>query len=240
MTRYILLLLFILSLSTICLTQTPKPTPDPEKYKNDPEYRQKWKEFEEKYAEVTAANKKIEELNKKVNAFLVAGVAAFNAKNYTLAVEKFDDAIKADDFWPAHLTLLSNKSGALQALGVEIYNNGVRTKSPTAAEAIKYLKQAIECLDQAFLITVIHKDETDPSWQQLISENRVKLIRARSTAWRIYGTMDPSQIPAAIIAIESYIAIETDKDLKAAALKDLETLRSKAVRLGGLDPNYKN
>jgi len=94
----------------------------------------KREELAKKNAEIEAKNKKIEESNKVVTDAFKAGNVALNAKNYDEAIKQYDIGLAAD---PEQAALLTNKSAALKARGVDKYNAGIKNKDAAATEAAK-------------------------------------------------------------------------------------------------------
>ena len=86
-------------------------------------------ELVRKNAEIEAKNKKIEESNTVVARTFTAGNAALEAKNYDEAIKQYDEGIAADPEQPA---LLTQKSAALKARGVERYNAAITSKDEAA------------------------------------------------------------------------------------------------------------
>src|SRR5229473_2211009 len=70
-------------------------------------------------------NKKNENINKVVGEAFKAGNAALSAKNYDEALKQYDLGLAAD---PEQPSLLTNKTLALKARGVDRYNAAIQTK----------------------------------------------------------------------------------------------------------------
>src|SRR5688500_18794021 len=101
-------LICMLLLTAICAFSTfAQQTSIP---KSEPEEIDKTQlDYQKKLAEIDTRNKQITENNLKVQNALNDGIIAFKAKNYNLAIEKFDDAIKLDpDYWGTAPVLLTN------------------------------------------------------------------------------------------------------------------------------------
>jgi tetratricopeptide (TPR) repeat protein len=215
-----------LSVPIICGAQTPKPTPDKERAKVDAEYRRKHEELEKKLAEDAAKVKEFNEKREKIKVLLDAGLKAFNEKDYQLAVNKFNEALQSTDFWPEQVTLLSNKSSALLMIGIEKTNGGTRQ------QAYPYMQESIDCLDKVLQLVEINKGAVEPDRQKIITANRYLAARARAENYYLFASVNSSQIPKAIAALDSYIKIETDGQLKATAIENLQTLKSRLADKG--------
>lgn len=114
-------LICVLILMAICIVSTTaQQDSTPKTDAADKEKAQL--EYQKKLAETEARNKQIIENNLKVQMALSDGIIAFNAKNYNLAIEKFDEAIKLDpDYWGTAPVLLTNKAMVLRTIGVNKY-----------------------------------------------------------------------------------------------------------------------
>ncbi|RMG02125.1 MAG: hypothetical protein D6735_10740, partial [Acidobacteria bacterium] len=78
------------------------------------EQKKQLAEEEKKRQEIEAKNKKIEETNAIIRKALQEGIDALNAKNYDLAITKFDEGINADpEYAGSAPVLLNNKAVAL-------------------------------------------------------------------------------------------------------------------------------
>src|ERR1043166_9924686 len=96
------------------------------------EAKAKREELEKKNAEITEKNKKIAESNQVVTDSFKAGNAALTAKNFDEAIKQYDTGLAADPEQPA---LLTNKSIALKARGVDKYNAAIQNKDDAARTA---------------------------------------------------------------------------------------------------------
>src|SRR6266436_4793703 len=85
----------------------------------------KREEIAKKNAEIEAKNKKIEASNQAVTDAFKAGNVALNSKNYDEAIKQYDVGLAAD---PEQAALLTNKSAALKARGVDKYNAAIQNK----------------------------------------------------------------------------------------------------------------
>src|SRR5215204_6742519 len=98
-------------------------------------------ELEKKNAEITASNRKAEDTNKTVNAALKAGAAAFEAKNYDVAITEFDKGVEADpDFAGSAPVLLNYKGVALQKRALAAYTSSSGADAAAKLAALEKMK----------------------------------------------------------------------------------------------------
>jgi tetratricopeptide (TPR) repeat protein len=97
-------------------------------------------------AENEAQKKKIETENASVTKSLADGNAAFNSKNYDLAITKYDEGIAANpDYAGSASVLLNNKGVALKNRAIDNYNKAIKsTDAAVKTEALGKVKQDLE------------------------------------------------------------------------------------------------
>lgn len=179
-------------------------------------------------AEYEAQKKDIEEKNSKAlksheiaTAALKDGNDAFNAKNYDLAITKYDEGIATDpEFVGSAPTFYTNRAAALIARSVDRYNKVVKSTDPTEKVegfglARKDLADSADGLLKAWNIikNAAAADAPDPMI-------KLGVLRAsRDTFRKAVQTeqVDPTVIEAAKILIPEYISVETDAAKKAEA-----------------------
>ncbi|MGI8787906.1 MAG: tetratricopeptide repeat protein [Pyrinomonadaceae bacterium] len=109
------------------------------------EQKKAQEEFQKKNEEITTKNKKIENNNTIVNNSLTEGGKAFNARNYDLAIAKYDEGINADpDFEGTAPVLLNNKSAALINRAIDKYNAAIRGDPAGKSAALELVKKDLE------------------------------------------------------------------------------------------------
>ena len=181
-------------------------------------------ELKKKNEEIAAANKKATDTNQIVGDSFKAGNAALSSKNYDEAVKQYDIGLAAD---PEQAALLTNKSAALKARGVDKYNAAIQTKDDAARtagiEAAKGdFKEAAEAADKAVEILKKEPAATDPTDQKRHEANKYAALAVRAEAYRLYVSKgDPSKADGGIAAFQDYIAAETDAAKKSKAQLDL-------------------
>lgn len=175
-------------------------------------------------AEIEAKNKKIEESNVVVARTFTAGNAALEAKNYDEAIKQYEEGIAADPNQPA---LLTQKSVALKARGVDRYNAAITSKDEAAKapgiEAAKGdFRGSAEAIKQAIDLLKARPTTTDPQDQARFDANKLAALSTRAEAMRLFVTkVDQSQVDAGQAAYEEYLAAETDVARKTTAQKGL-------------------
>ncbi len=180
----------------------------------------KREELAKKNAEIETKNKKIEESNKVISEAFKAGNVALNAKNYDEAIKQYDIGLAAD---PEQAALLTNKSAALKARGVDKYNAGIKDKDAAATESAKAdFKVAAEAVNAAADLLKKEPAATDPAEQKQQQANKYAAFSVRAEAMRLYVTKtDPTQADAGAAAFQDYISVETDPAKKSRAQLDL-------------------
>ena len=180
----------------------------------------KREELAKKNAEIETKNKKIEESNKVISEAFKAGNVALNAKNYDEAIKQYDIGLAAD---PEQAALLTNKSAALKARGVDKYNAGIKDKDAAATESAKAdFKAAAEAANAAADLLKKEAAATDPAEQKQQQANKYAAFSVRAEAMRLYVTKtDPTQADAGAAAFQDYISVETDPAKKSRAQLDL-------------------
>lgn len=181
-------------------------------------------EYQKKLAEAEAKNKEIESKNVLIQRTLKEGTDAFNAKNYDLAVAKFNEGIAADpDFVGSAPILLNNKGITLKIVAVEEYNRGVKSTDPTAkADAIGKAKEHLEQARDAFAHSwdVLKKaPPANAADQANYDKTKYDALNGLADTYRILvitkaGITKTSDVKE---AFDAYMAVETDPAKKAKA-----------------------
>jgi len=188
------------------------------------EDKAKREELIRKNAEIEASNKKAENTNQIVGDAFKAGNAALTAKNYDEAVKQYDMGLAAD---PEQAALLTNRSAALKARGVDKYNAAIQSKDDAAKtsgiESAKAdFKSAAESADKAAEFIKKEPAATDPNDQKRHESNKYAALSVRAEAYRLYVSKgDATKADAGIAAFQDYIAVETDPAQKSKAQLDL-------------------
>lgn len=199
--------------------QTTEPTAEQKKQQE---------EYNKKLTEVNEKNKKIEETNKIVNATLKEGGAAYDAKNYDLAISKFDEGYKADpDFVGSAPVLLNNKSLALIGRATDSYNKTVKTTDEASKTSLKESakKDLMEVVASSDRVLELLKGatSTDPNVQKNYEANKFLALTNRKNGYRLLAQtgLERSKGKESLTAFQEYLAVETDPAKKAKAQLDL-------------------
>lgn len=181
--------------------------------------------------DIIESNRLTAENNRQINQALADGVTAFRAKNYRLAIEKFEAGYRlAPDYWGTAPTLLNNKAIALRLFGVEIYNLALKEKRNAAREARGYFQDAVLALKESKKIlenTALPADETQKAF---IENTLFTAIKELAESYRLLTITDPSRRNEAIEAYKNYIKIEKDETLRLRAEENLRKLQPRFKR----------
>jgi uncharacterized protein YlxP (DUF503 family) len=179
-------------------------------------------------------NKVVGDAFKAGNVALNAGGTADKANNHEEAIKLYGDAVQQYDTGLAadadQPSLLTNKSSALKARGVDKYNAAIKMKDDDASKAAKEagieaaktdFKAAADAANKAADLIKKVPAATDPEEQKNQTANKYAALNVRAEAMRLFATKaDASQADAAGAAFDDYIAVETDPAKKARAQMD--------------------
>ena len=178
--------------------------------------------------ELKKENEKNLNINKVVGEAFKAGNAALSAKNYDEAIRQYDTGLAAD---PEQPSLLTNKTLALKARGVDKYNAAIQMGDDDANKAAKAaglesaktdFKASADAANKAADLIKKVPAATDPEEQKQQTVNKYATMSARAEAMRLFVTKaDANQADAAAAAFEDYIAVETDPAKKSKAQLDM-------------------
>ncbi len=198
-------------------------------------------EYEAKVAEITAKNEKAAKNYDAVNLLLKEGADAVNAKNYDLAIAKYDEGITIEpNFVGSTPVLLNNRGTSLRLRAVETYNKSVKL-TEVSEKIAGYNKAKQDILDAADSHMRAWKmaneapatEIKDPAFNE---GNKLNATREAKEAFRIAVAteqVDPGVIEAAKVMIPQYIALEPDAAKKAGAMLIMADL----YRVVGDSPN---
>lgn len=223
MNKILLIAALGLSIGLDARAQSASPFPEPARdEKSREEYRRKVAEVEEK-------NRRIAETNRKVKQALADGAKAYEEKNYRLALEKFDEGYNLNPvYWGTAPVMLNNKAMALIQLGVENYNEAVKTKRDSKLlESNRFFLDAIGYLKLSREILISAPSNEDEAGRAQIELTRYVCAKELAQAFRLLVLTDETRIREAIEAFADYLRLETDPLLKEQAEKHLRNLKSK-------------
>jgi tetratricopeptide (TPR) repeat protein len=206
--------------------------------KESAEDRKKREELEAKNKEIMASNEKNSKINEVVGRTFKAGNEslrlageALKANNHAEATKLYGDAVAlyneglaADAEQPA---ILTNKSVALKARGVEQYNAAITSKDEAAKTsgveaAKKDFRDAAEAANKAVELIKAQTVPTEEAALKNYNSNKYFALASRAEAMRLLvSKVDPTQADAGLTAFQEYIAAETDPVKKAKAQIDV-------------------
>lgn len=179
-------------------------------------------EYEKKKAEVEAGNKKITESNAVVKASLEEGNKAFDAKNYDLAVAKYDEGVNASpDFIGSAPVLLNNKATVLVIRATDNYNKAVKAGAEAKTAAMPGIKKDYEdaaaSADKA--LAILKTAPAGDANQKNYDGQKAAALVQRKEAYRLMAKTgaDRSKGKEAAVAFQEYLAVEADPKKKADA-----------------------
>jgi len=186
-----------------------------------------------KIEEINNRNKQAEQSNAVIKRAVEEGNKAYEAKNYDLALAKYDEGINASpDFVGSAPVLLRNKAIVLRNRAIEKYKQSTTPESKKAAmdSISKDLLDSATSLERAVQIlkTATPTDTGTAQTKILVNSDLVETYRLL-----IQATANSTKGKEALTALENYTATETD------AAKKLKTQMglADALRLAGDSEN---
>lgn len=194
-------------------------------------------ELEKKNAEINAANQKIQAGDETARKAAAEGRAALEAKNWDVAIAKFNEGVAAvPDFVGSTPILLAGKMLAHKGKGFDLYIAGAKVSDPTArlakyGEAKKEYNDGLAAYAQAVDIVKKAGPATDPREQAQRKSLMTDLYGAAIEIHRLMavGQVDTSRAAEAEVIIKESIADETDPAKKAKA----QTILGDIMRASG-------
>lgn len=177
--------------------------------------------------EVNEGNKKIENAQAVINSSLAEGFKAMGAKNYDLAIAKYDEGYKASPtFVGSAPVLLNNKATALVERAIALYNQNTQVADTNQKVANKIkIKQdfsdAVDAYNTSWLL-IKNNTSTEVSAQNIAATKMQTLNGAQSAIASMVATdgIDSAKSDLAGALAQEYIGAESDqaKKLKAQTL----------------------
>jgi len=175
-------------------------------------------EFEKKKAEVESNNARIQEENKIIEASLKEGNDAFTAKNWDVAVAKYDAGINANPtFAGSAPVLLNNRGAALRERAVKTYNENVKaTDASVKVAAFGKVKADLgEAADGYHKAWTIMKNAsaTDIADPKVKETQMANAVRGAADTFRLMAQteqVDETKIALAKEMLPEYQTMETD------------------------------
>ncbi len=176
-------------------------------------------------AEYEVKKKKVESETSTIQDSMKAGNAAFDSKNYDVAIAEYDKGIQANPtFIGSAPSLLNNKAISLSSRGVDTYNIAVKMTDATAkaqnyAKVTKDFADSLEAYNSSWMILknapateITNKQNYDTNKQQTLNgvRNVVKYMIQTEK-------VDPAKLPLITTLLGEYLAFETDAVKKTEA-----------------------
>lgn len=181
-------------------------------------------EYEAKVKEVTERNAKIEAETKVIEAALKDGNDAFTAKNWDLAISKYDEGINANPTYAGSApVLMNNKGAALRERAVATYNANVRSADPAAKVAAfgKVKADLGEAADAHYKAWNLLKNAPANEVPAANKEAQIATaVKGAADTFRLMALteqVDETKIPAAKEMLTAYQGIETDAAKKESS-----------------------
>ena len=182
-------------------------------------------EYQAKVKDVTSKNDKIKADTEIVTKALQAGNDAYNAKNFDLAITKYDEGISTvPDFVGMTPVLLNNKAIVLRDRSVDTFNGFAKASDPTKkSEAYaKVQKDLLESAQSYVRSWNIIKNASAAEMTDLkgIEEYKKQAVNGSIDTFVMAvrtAQVDPALIEAAKVLIPEYLIIEADAGKKLAA-----------------------
>jgi tetratricopeptide (TPR) repeat protein len=194
-------------------------------------------ELEKKNAEIQSKNQKIQADDEVARRTNTEGRAALEAKNYDLAIAKFNEGIAAvPDYVGSTPVLLAGKMVALKNRGFDLYVQGAKSTDGTARLekynlAKKEYNDALGVYAQAVDIVKRAPAATDPKDQQtrkaLMLDLYINVIEIHRLM--AVGQVDTTRTADAEVVIREYIETEADPAKKTKTL----TILGDIMRMAG-------
>lgn len=189
-------------------------------------------EEKKQQADIAKQNAEIQERNKKIQAAdeiasrsNTEGVAALKAKDYDLAISKFNEGVAAvPDFVGSTPVLLNGKVVAHKAKGYDAYYAGASQPDLTVRkakyeEANRHYDEALAAFDRAIAVMKNAPAATDPNDQKRRDSVKLELYQNATEIHRLKtaGSIDTSKADVAEVIVREYIGMETDPARKLQA-----------------------
>ena len=182
-------------------------------------------EYEAKVKEVEAKNAKATKVNEVVGRALKEGNDAFTAKNFDLAISKYNEGIEVDPQYVGSAPVFYNNRGAaMMARAVNSYNTAIKATDPTQklqglTSAKKDLTDAAEGYLNSWnvLKNAPASDIADKANYEAAKATTLKGARDIFRMSVKTEQVDTPGIEAAKVLIPEYLAMEQDAAAKAEA-----------------------
>jgi len=204
-------------------------------------------ELEKKNEEIKKKNAAIQAGDEAARKATAEGVEALNAKNYDLAISKFDEGVTAvPDYVGSTPIMLNGKMVALRARGYDKYRQGAPLTDFNARKAkfdeanVDY-DEALKAYDQAMAVYKAAPAPETPAEGASRDKNKLKLMADAIEVHRLkaVGGVDMTKYEQAAEVISAYVALETDPAKKTQALTTLGDIYRNAGQFDKAIATYK-
>ena len=202
------------------LANAPKDIPTAEL---TAEQKKQQEEYLKQVADVEKSNKNTENINAIVNRSLKEGDEQFKAKNYDVAIARYDEGFNADpNFVGSAPVFLTKKATALINRATDKSNENAKAAPTVKAQAMVSVKKdyedAILALDKSLTLLKESK-EADPKVVKELVTVKSFTLEKRTEAYRLIARTgaDRTKGKAARAAFQEYIDASTDPKVKANA-----------------------
>ncbi len=192
-------------------------------------------------AEFAAKKQKAESQFAVADRTLKEGNAAFQSKNYDVAIEKYDEGIQSNpEFVGSAPVLLNNKGTALRQRAVGYSNESNKTADPNAKlEFIKKSKKdfsdAVDSFNASWTV-LKNAQAADITDQQIYQKNKYDAVSGLKDTVKymiLTEKVEPEKTPVIAALLGEYFALETD----AAKKTDAESYVGDIYRIAGDSQN---
>jgi len=197
-----------------------------------PEAKKQREDYERQVKEVEGRNAATKKATEIINNALIEGGKAFEARNWTLAIQKFQEGIDADpDFAGSAPVLLNNKAISLSQRATDTFNASVTGSAADRTEArtkvVADLNEAISSTEKSIEL-IKNAPPADAVVQKNYEANRLQALLIRKGAYRLLAQtgVDTSRAKESTVAFNEYLALETDAAKKSRSqLEFAQTLQ---------------
>ena len=189
-------------------------------------------EYDKKVAEYNEKKQKVESQTAAVQKALNEGNAAYDSKNYDLAIAKFEEGFQANpDFVGSAPVLLNAKAQALRLRAVTVFNadgsnKDVSIKTAALAKVQQDLADALEAFNKSYTIikNAPAADVYDPKANELNKLNALNGAKETLRIMSITRAVDTTKVDIAKTMVAEYVTVESDQAKKTEAQRYLGDL----------------
>lgn len=185
-----------------------------------PEQIKAQQEQQKKIDEVNAKNAKIKNSNEVIDAAVKGGNAAFQAKDYTTAIDKYTEGIQADpEYLGSAPILLNNRAVALRQRAVDHYTKYNKDKDAAEQQAAKAdLVASYESAKASYDLVTKSSAASAPEFAANLPKNKTDAMSAIREALRLLAKtrLDVSRMDEISSVYQESITAETLPEKKTA------------------------